>query len=309
MSTVARSGRLAPSPRRRSLCAALVALLGVAHVAVAQPDPDRLRAAKELVFDKKYAEARRAWQQVLATAQGADADTAAYWVARCSESLGESERALQEYGQFLDRKPADRTLAEEARTSRIGLSARLVKAGQRRHLGVLTAALSDPGKTVRYYAALQLSGLGKELGMPALPVLKEIVAREKDDDLVERAKLGILRLDPGALASTPGTAAAPRSAAKHPPPSPSAREAPGPRASWIRVRIYQKGATKPEVSINLPLALAELVFKSLPEDAIEKLKGEGYDAENFWDRLMKMPPSEILSIEGDDGERVQIWLE
>ena len=55
---------------------------------------------------------------------------------------------------------------------------------------MLTAALSDPGKTVRYYAALQLAGLGKELGMPALPVLKEIVAREKDDDLVERAKLG-----------------------------------------------------------------------------------------------------------------------
>jgi tetratricopeptide (TPR) repeat protein len=288
----------------------VVALLGLASVAAAQPDVDRLRAAKELVFDKKYAEARAAWQQVLSTAQGADAETAAYWVARCSESLGESERALREYGQFLDRKPADRTLAEEARTSRIGLAARLVKSGQRQHLAVLTGALSDPGKTVRYYGALQLSGLGKELGMPALPVLKEIVAREKDEDLVERAKLGILRLDPGALASTPGPAPAPRhSAVPRPSDAPSSREAPGARASWIRVRIYKKGADKPEVSINLPLALAELVFKSLPDDAIKELKREGYDAKNFWERLMKMPPSEILSIEGDDGERVQIWLE
>ena len=152
------------SSRAKVALGSLVVLLGLVPVAGAQPDPDRLRAAKELVFDKKYAEARAAWQQILATAQGADAETAAYWVARCSESLGENERALREYGQFLDRKPADRTLAEEARTSRIGLAPELVKAGQRQHLGVLTAALSDPSKTVRYYAALQLSGLGKDAG-------------------------------------------------------------------------------------------------------------------------------------------------
>jgi hypothetical protein len=75
------------------------------------------------------------------------------------------------------------------------------------------------------------------------------------------------------------------------------------------VRLYQKGAEKPEVSINLPLALAELVFKSLPDDAIKELKREGYDAANFWERLLKLPPSEIVSIEGDGGERIQIWLE
>jgi hypothetical protein len=233
-------------------------------------------------------------------------------VARCSESLGESERALREYGQFLDRRPSDRTLAEEARTSRIGLAARLVKDGQRAHLAVLTSALSESSKTVKYYAALQLSGLGKELGMPALPVLKEIVAQEKDEDLVERAKLGLLRLDPSALAAlpAPGAAPAPRAAAPRPSAAPSAREKAGNRASWIRVRIYKQGTSrKPEISINLPLGLAELVFKSLPDDAIKELKKEGYDAENFWERLMKMPPSEIVSIEGDSGERIQIWLE
>jgi tetratricopeptide (TPR) repeat protein len=90
--------------------------------AAAQSDPDRLRAAKELVFDKKHAEAREAWEQILASSSGAQAETAAYWVARCSESLGESERALREYAQFLDRRPADRALAEEAR--RAGGSAR-----------------------------------------------------------------------------------------------------------------------------------------------------------------------------------------
>jgi len=276
---------------KRLLVVALLAL-GAAPL-LAQGEGDRLRSAKALFFDRKYTEARQAWQGIL-SGGGADAEAARYWIARCSESLGEQERALQEYEAFLAARPADRTLAEEARTSRVGLAARLYKAGTKRHLGVLTDALADPSRTVRYFAALQLSTLG-EAGRPAVPVLKRIVAEEKDEDLVERAKLGLLRLDPSALSAHVLGAAPP----------------PGPRrgAGWIRVRIYKKGRERPEVSVNLPVALAEMVFKSLPEDARGELRRKGYDADNFWDRLKSLGPTEILTIEGDDGERVQIWLE
>ena len=290
----------------RKAAALLLLLLAAGGPALAQSDADRLRAAKELVFDKKYAEARTAWQQILAASSGAEAETAAYWVARCSESLGENERALREYGQYLDRRPGDGALAEEARTSRVGLATKLVRAGQAQHLAVLKAGLSDSSKTVRYYAALQLASLGKDTGMAALPTLKEIVAKEKDEDLVERAKIAMLRLDPSALAKVPAP----------PPPAPLASTAPVPKpapaarpATWIRVRIYERGSKDPEVSINLPMGLAELVYKSLPDDARQGLKLKGYDADNFWDRLKTLGPTEILSIDGKDGERVQIWLE
>jgi hypothetical protein len=269
-----------------------LALLLVSCAPAARTDADSLRTAKELFFDRKYAEARQAWQAVLRQG-GPDAAAATYWIARCSESLGEHERALGEYGTFLASRPADRTLAEEARTSRVGLATRLYKAGAKQHLGILTDALADPARTVRYFAALQLSTLGPA-GRPAVPVLKKIVAEEKDEDLVERAKLGLLRLEPGALAATGA------------PPPPAGLQ---PAAGWIRVRIYEKGGTKPKVSVNLPVALAEMVFKSLPDAARDDLRQKGYDADNFWDRLRKLGPSEIISIEGDDGERVQIWLE
>ncbi len=257
----------------------------------AQGEADRLRTAKTLFFDRKYAEARQAWQAVKSQG-GLDASAASYWIARCSESLNEYERALGEYGAFLAERPTDRTLAEEARTSRVGLASRLYKAGANEYLGILTEALADPAKTVRYFAALQLSTLGAA-GRPAVPVLKRIVSDEKDEDLVERAKLGLLRLDPKALAPAPMS------------------PAPGPRreAGWIRVRIYEKGGGKPKVSVNLPVALAEMVFKSLPDDVRNELRHKGYDADNFWERLRKLGPSEIITIEGDDGERVQIWLE
>ena len=288
-------------PVRALAAAALLAALALAGPApaLAQAEAERLRSAKALFFDRKYAEARQAWQAVQA-GRGPEAEAAAYWIARCTENLGELEHALGEYGAYLAARPADRTLAEEARTSRVGLATRLYKAGHRQHLPILKEALGDMSRTVRYFAALQLSTLGSDVGRPAVPVLKRILAEEKDEDLIERAKLALLRLEPAALAQGPPTGTPPALAPARPP----SRE-----AAWIRVRIYEKGSAKPQVSVNLPVALAELVFKSLPDDARVELKRKGYDADNFWDRLKKMGPTEILTIESDDGDRVQIWIE
>ena len=201
-------------------------LLGGGAVAAPRPRAiaERLRAAKELFFDKKYDEARQAWQAVSAAARGRTPKSAAYWVARCSENLGELERAFGEYGDYLARPPADRALAEEARTSRVGIAARLYKAGNKQHLPVLSAALVDPEQDRPLLrGAPARAGLGASVGLPAVPVLKRIVAEEKDDDLVERAKVCLLRLEP-----RPSLVA-------------SALRRTRKAASWIRVRIYDKG--------------------------------------------------------------------
>jgi len=269
---------------------AALAVAGAARTACAQPDRERVRTAKTLFFDRKYAEARQAWQAVRA-ARGPEAEAAAYWIARSSESLGENERALEEYGAFLALRPKDRALAEEARTSRVGLAAKQYRAGARQHAPVLHEALSDPSKTVRYYAALQMSGLDADMGRRAAPVLRRIMAEEKDADLVDRAKLGLLRWDPSALAEAAG-------------PRPSGRQ-----AHWVRLRITEKGGATPKVAITVPLALAEILFKSLPDHVKTDLRKGGYDAERFWEQLRQLGPSQIISIEGDEGERIQIWTE
>jgi hypothetical protein len=75
------------------------------------------------------------------------------------------------------------------------------------------------------------------------------------------------------------------------------------------VRIYVIGQAKPQLSINLPIALADMVFKSLPEETRRELQLKGYDADRFWDRLKKTGPTDILTIEGHAGERVQVWIE
>jgi hypothetical protein len=277
----------------KRLLALTLACCVLPAAAGAQADAEALRQAKALFFDRQYKEARAAWQAILDASGTADSTAALYWVARSSESLGESERALAEYGRFLAGRPSDRTLAEEAKTSRVALAVKLAKAGTPAHAKIAREALTDPNRTVRYFAALQLASLGPELGKPAVPVLQEILAKEKDEDLVERAKLALLRVDRSAL-----PAAAPQPAPK-----------PGRPAAWVRVRIYDRGESKPRVAINLPVALADLVFKALPDEAMADLRKEGYDARSFWEALRKTGPAEILTIEGKDGERIQVWLE
>jgi hypothetical protein len=281
---------------RARLAALLLAAVLLPAAALAQADTERLRAAKTLFFDRQYEEAREAWQVISASGRGSDAQAALYWVARCSESLGESERSLAEYAAYLATRPADRTLVEEAKTSRVALAVKLAKAGQAHHVAVAREALSDPSRTVRYFAALQVASLGPAAGKPAVPVLKEILAQEKDEDLVERAKLALWRLDRDALAEAS--------------PEPARRPAGKARAaSRVCVRIYEKGNSKAKLAINVPVALADLVFKSLPDDAIADLRREGYDAGTFWERLKRTGPAEILTIEGENGERIQVWIE
>jgi hypothetical protein len=289
------------SGARAAVGGVLLGLVLAPGLVRAQGDPEQVRRAKELVFDRKHAEARQAWEAVRTASRGAEAATAAFWIARCSENLGEHERALREYGAFLALRPADRALAEEARTGRVGLATRLYKAGQRQHLPVVLEALKDPSRTVRYYAALQLASLGPPVGNPALPVLDRILEDETDPDLLGRATLEKLRLG-GTVVRADGQANPPQAA-------PRAPRRNGRIADWMRIRITEKGDAKAKVSINLPMGLAELLFKSLPDDVKGDLRREGYDAENFWEKLRRLGPTDIITIESDDGDKIQIWTE
>jgi len=274
----------------RLIPALTMALLLAPAVARPQDEGETLRNAKTLFFDRHYEEARDAWRDVRASG-GSGADAALYWIARCSDKLGQNARALEEYGAYLDSRPEDRTLREEAKTSRVALAAKLYKSGKTGHLDVLQDALADSSRTVRYFAALQLASLGPDVGRPAVGVLQEILKNETDPDLVERAKLALLRLDRAALAEVTS----------------SSRGRKG--TGWIRVRIWEKGGSKPQLALNVPVFLADMVFQNLPQEARDELEEEGFDASNFWERLKDSGPADILTVEGDDGTRIQVWIE
>ena len=266
--------------------------------------------AKALFFDRKYEESRTKWAEIAAS-KGASSEAASYWVARCSESLGESERAFREYGAFLDLPPADGRLAEEAEISRIGLATKLTRAGKSGFLTAVMRSLGDERPPVRYFGALQVGSLPNLAdARKATPVLREIVKSSKDGDIVERAKLQLLRIEPKSLGDgssgtnpRPFPSPAPTRSPKSTSPD---REPEGP-ARLLRIKISKGG--KQTVSVTVPFSLAEFVFGSLPEATKRGLQLKGYDAEGFWKRLRSLNIREIVSIVGEDGETIEIWVE
>jgi hypothetical protein len=290
-----------------ALPAALLVLSSFTFLSPLAAETD-LTEAKALFFDRKYEESRSKWAEIVA-AKGPASEAAAYWAARCSESLGESERAFREYGAFLDLPPADGRLAEEAEISRIGLATKLTRAGKPGFLTAVIRSLGDDRPPVRYFGALQVGSL-PSLGdaRKATVVLREIVTSSKDPDLVERAKLQLLRIEPRSLSDTappraPRPAPSPKGTVKRP----SNEAEPEGAARLLRIRISKGG--KQTVAVTVPFSLAEFVFSSLPDSTKHSLQLKGYDAEGFWKRLRTLNIKEIVSIVGEDGETIEVWVE
>ena len=265
-----------------------------------------LNEAKALFFDRKYEESRAKWAEI-ALAPGPNSEAASYWIARCSESLGETERAFREYGVFLDLPPTDTRLAEEAEISRVGLATKLTRAGKPGFLTAVIRSLGDDRAPVRYFGALQVGSLPNLVdARKATPVLREIVSASKDADIVERAKLQLLRLDPRSPAKAPPAPPRPSATPKRVSPRSEEKEPEGP-ARLLRIRISKGG--KQTVAVTVPFSLAEFVFGSLPDSAKRSLEGKGYDADGFWKRLRSLNIREIVSIVGEDGETIEVWVE
>ena len=265
-----------------------------------------LNEAKALFFDRKYEESRAKWAEI-ALAPGPNSEAASYWIARCSESLGETERAFREYGVFLDLPPTDTRLAEEAEISRVGLATKLTRAGKPGFLTAVIRSLGDDRAPVRYFGALQVGSLPNLVdARKATPVLREIVSASKDADIVERAKLQLLRLEPRSLAKAPPAPPRPSATPKRVSPRSEEKEPEGP-ARLLRIRISKGG--KQTVEVTVPFSLAEFVFGSLPDSAKRSLEGKGYDADGFWKRLRSLNIREIVSIVGEDGETIEVWVE
>jgi hypothetical protein len=258
--------------------------MGIETLFLESEEGSDLTEAKALFFDRKYDESRTSWAAIAAL-KGPSSEAATYWIARCSESLGESERAFREYGAFLDLPPADGRLAEEAEISRIGLATKLTRAGKSGFLTAVTRSLGDERPSVRYFGALQVGSLPTLAdARKATGVLREIVKSSKDADIVERAKLQLLRLEPKSLGegSSATTARPSPSPARSSKSTSAERESEG-SARLLRIKITKGG--KQTVSVTVPFSLAEFVFSSLPDTAKHSLQVKGYDAEGFWKRL------------------------
>lgn len=266
----------------------------IAGFAQAGKDQALFNDAKILIFDKKWDEARGAFQRVIREYPSSPiVPQAYYYIARCFQFQGRQEDALQQYESFLKRYPNEPFLPAEARNAIVELAATLHEKGNHAYRDRLVSSLSDPDKAVRYFAAIRSSQLkDRYLASMAVPVLKEIAGKESEQDLVDRARIALLRLEPEAL----------------PPPAPeSKKRAARGDTKMFHLVVSRKGVAEPIVELNIPISLAQMAVSALDESAKREMRKRGIDVDNIWEELNRLGHTNILTFR--DGENlIKLWI-
>lgn len=258
-------------------------------------DEALFREAKLLVFDKSWQAALDKLDELIDRFPSSPlAGQALFYRGECLSGLGGREReALRAYKSYIRREDAKPSLIEESEGSIIDLAFGLYEKGDSSALKDVEARLDHPNKAVRYYAAYKLSFAGdKKEAVKAAPVLSRIVESERDPELLDRARIALLRVSPEKL----------RSAEERQ--SRTSVQA----ARTLHIRIRGAGQKEPAFSINIPFALADLALSALDEDDKATLRRKGYDVGKIVSEMVKSKES-ILRIVGDDGAVFEIWID
>jgi tetratricopeptide (TPR) repeat protein len=268
--------------------AIMVLILAVAAAPVfGQSDGELFNKAKLSLFDKQWKQALGDLDTLLEKYPDSRfAPLALFYKARCYEETGKPLKALTFFERFVGVSDNE-GLREQATVSMIDMYAELGKKGDPKYYKKVKGFLEGGTLEVRYYSAFKLSYVkDKRIARAAVPVLKRIVKVETDQELVDRANIALMRIDPSYLK---------RSAeriVKNP--------------TVLKIRVFNKQSKKDSLSLNIPFALARLALDALPENDREKLKKAGYNIDSIIDSLVET--GEILKIAGDE-EVLRIWIE
>ncbi len=268
----------------------ILAIFVLHNFAHAKPDEELFMEAKILIFDKEWKKAQEKLEQLIDEYPDSPwTSQAVFYRAKClKEQKGKERDALKAYQDYLERKDRSKSLAEDAETDIIELAYKLYQKGRRSYLSEIEKRLSSPNRVVRYFAAIKLSQVkDKRISAKAVPVLKEIIQKERDDELRDRAKIALLRIDPDTLKDLED-------------------EMPERRALLLKIRVWKHG--KLTLKINIPWALADLALGSMSEEERAELREEGYDLDTIIKTLIE--EGEIIEIENpEEGTVIKIWIE
>jgi hypothetical protein len=271
----------------------VVLSLGSGLYAQTTPDETLFREAKLLVFDKDWKAALVKLDDLREKNPNSPyAGQALFYKGECLSGLGGRERdALRAYKDYIRLADAKPSLVEESEGSIIDLAFALYESGDASALRDIEGRLGHDNKVVRYYAAYKLSLVSdKKTAAKAAPVLMRIVETEKDPELLDRARIALLRVSPESL----------KSVEDRKPTSGSPR--------MLKIRVWNKGQKEAAFALNIPLALADLALGAMDEEDKAAIRKKGYDLSKIMNELAKSKES-ILRIAGDDGSVIEIWID
>jgi tetratricopeptide (TPR) repeat protein len=255
-----------------------------------QSDEELFQEAKIMIFDKEWENAQEKLEELLEDYPDSPLySQALFYLGRTLENQkGKEKEAIVIFKRYILHSDSSKVLIQEAETSIIKLSFILYEKGRTPYLKEIKTRLYRPNRIVRYYAAIRLSYLkDKRENREAIPILKEILEEEEDQELRDKAKIALLRIDPDYFQNYE-----------------EKREER--RLMLMKFKVINKKTRAETFSLSIPWALADLALANIPEDAKADLREEGYDL----DRIMKeiIEGGRIIEIETKE-TIIKIWID
>ena len=247
--------------------------------------------AKILLFDKEWEEAQEKLEDLIEDFPESPLYAQAlFYIGKClEEQRGKEREAIETYERFTIRDDRNESLAEEAEISIIALAFRLYEKGKKSYLDEIEKRMHRTNRTVSYYAAFQMSYVkDKKEARKAIPVLKEILSRERSEELRDRARIALLRVDPKTLEDFE-------------------EQRYERKARILHIRVENRWKKEPVFSINIPWALADLALSAIPEENKRELEVEGYDIDEIIEEITEFR-GRIVEIK-TESSIFKIWID
>ena len=89
--------------------------------------------------------------------------------------------------------------------------------------------------------------------------------------------------------------------------APEARASSGEKAEFLRVLVCENGQEK--VKVNVPLALARIALKAIPNSARQQMNAQGVDIDQLLNGVMSnLRPGKLVEVQ-DGSNRVEVFIE
>lgn len=255
-----------------------------------QSDEELFQEAKILIFDKEWENAQEKLEELLEDFPDSPLHSQVlFYLGRTLENQkGKEKNAISVFKKYILHSDSNEVLTQEAETSIIKLSFVLYEKGRKSYLKEIKARLYRPNRIVRYYAAIRLSYLeDKREASEAIPILKKILEEEEDEELKDKAKIALLRIDSDYFQDYE-------------------EKRDERRLMLMKFKVISKRTGEETFSLSIPWALADLALANIPEDAKAELRKEGYDL----DRILKeiIEGGRIIEIETKE-TIIKIWID
>jgi tetratricopeptide (TPR) repeat protein len=262
-------------------------VLGGSGFAQTPNNSELFEKAKLMLFDRQWDQALSVLDEYLKLfPNSVRYPLALFYKGKCLEEKKMYKKALESYNLFLEIS-LNESLTEEATVAIIDVYFELYQQGEKKYLEKISGYLNSRKRAIQYYAAFKLSyAADKQWARKAVPVLKNLLLEKKDDELKDRAKIALMRIDPAYLKEL--------------------SESKSPEASLLHIQVFDKNLKKVSFNLSIPLFLGQLALESIPQKEKTSLKRKGYDIDVLLKKLALS--GDLLKID-DEGATIKIWID